>query len=127
MAQWLNDSMNQFESLLCGKVAQQVHGAGLVLLPGGRAVSQGGPVERAATLAAVNLRGPAKRLDGFLFLGGGRETMWLVVIPTLKVAHAKLSLGVFLVTSPLAGSLLFDFESHAASLAIDSLIHFSIE
>jgi hypothetical protein len=38
----------------------------------------------------------------------------IVVIPTLEVADAKLSLRVFLITSPLAGFLLFDFESHVA-------------
>jgi hypothetical protein len=65
-----------------------------------------------ATFATVNLRGSAERLDGFLFLRGGRETVRIVVIPTLEVADAKLSLRVFLITSPLAGFLLFDFESH---------------
>jgi hypothetical protein len=115
--------MNQFDSLLCAKVTHQVHGARLILLPGCRVVSPGGPVERAATLATINLRGSAKRLDGFLFLRSGRETMRIVVIPPLEVAHAKLSLGVFLITSPLAGSLLFDFESHVTLVGIDSLTH----
>jgi len=104
--------VNQFDSLLSAEVAQQVHRPRLILLPGRRVVSQGGPVKRAATLAAVNLRGSAERLDGFLFLRAGKETMRIVVIPTLEVADAKLSLRVFLITSPLAGFLLFDFESH---------------
>jgi hypothetical protein len=90
-------------------------------------VGQGGPVERVATLATVNFRYSAERLDGFLFLRRGRETVRIIVIPTLEVAHAKLSLRVFLITSPLAGFLLFDFESHVTPLGIDSLIHFSIE
>jgi hypothetical protein len=89
-------------------------------------VSQSGPVERAATLATVNLRCSAEGLDGFLFLRRGRETVRVVVIPPLEVADAKLSLGVFLITSPLARFLLFDFESHV-TLGINSLIHFSIE
>jgi hypothetical protein len=115
--------MIQFDSLLSTEVAQQVHGSRLILLPGRRVVSQGGPVKRAATLATINLRGSAERLDGFLFLRGGRETVRIVVIPTLEVANAKLSLRVFLVTSPLAGFLLFDFESHVTPPAIDSFLH----
>jgi hypothetical protein len=86
-------------------------------------VRQGGPVEGAATLATVNFRGSAERLDGFLFLRRGREAVRIVVIPSLEVADAKLSLGVFLVTSPLAGFLLFDFESHVTLVGIDSLTH----
>jgi hypothetical protein len=77
-------------------------------------VSQDAPVKRVATLATINLRCFAERLDGFLFRRGGRETVRIVVIPTLEVADAKLSLRVFLITSPLAGFLLFDFESHVA-------------
>jgi hypothetical protein len=65
-----------------------------------------------APLATVNLRCSAERFDGFLFLRSGMEAVRSVVIPTLEVPHAKLSLGVFLITSPLAGFLLFDFESH---------------
>jgi hypothetical protein len=42
----------------------------------------------------------------------------------LEVPHAKLSLRVFLITSPLAGFLLFNFESHVTP---PELIHFSIE
>jgi hypothetical protein len=84
-------------------------------------VIQGGPVEGAATLATVNLRGSAERLDGFLFLRRGREPVRIVVIPPLEVAHAKLSLRVFLITRPLAGSFLFDFESHVTLVGIDSL------
>jgi hypothetical protein len=86
-------------------------------------VSRGGPVKRAATLATVNLRGSAERLDSFLFFRGGRETMRIVVIPPLQVADAKLSLRVFLITGPLAGSLLFDFESHITPVGIDSFLH----
>jgi hypothetical protein len=65
-----------------------------------------------AALATVNLRCSTELLDGLLFLRGGRKTVRIVVIPTLEVAEAKLSLRVFLITSPLAGFLLFDFESH---------------
>jgi hypothetical protein len=86
-------------------------------------VSRGGPVKRAATLATVNLCGSAERLDSFLFFRTGRETMRIVVIPALEVADAKLSLHVFLITSPLSGSLLFDLESHVTLVGIDSFLH----
>jgi hypothetical protein len=75
-------------------------------------VSQGGPVERVAPLATVDLPCFAERFDGFLFLRSGTEAVRIVVIPTLEVPHAKLSFRVFLITSPLAGFLLFNFESH---------------
>jgi hypothetical protein len=79
-------------------------------------VSQGGPVKRMATLAAINLGAWAEFLHGFLFVRCGSETAAIVVIPTLEVADAKLSLRVFLVTSPLPRFLLFDFESHSSPL-----------
>ena len=80
--------MNQFDSLLSAEVAEQVHRPWLVLLPSRRVVSQGRPVKCVATLAAVNLRGSAERLDGFLFLRAGKETVRIVIIPTLEVAEA---------------------------------------
>jgi hypothetical protein len=65
-----------------------------------------------ATLTTIDFRCSAERLDGFLFLRRGRETVRIVVIPSLEVAEAKLSFCVVLITSSLAGLLLFDFESH---------------
>jgi hypothetical protein len=70
------------------------------------------PVERMAALAAVNLSASAEFLEGFVFVSSGNETAAIVVIPALEVADAELSLGVFLVTGPLARFLLFDCESH---------------
>ena len=75
-------------------------------------VARGRPVERVATFAAVNLSAPAKLLDGVLFVRSGSETAPVVVIPALKVADAELSLGVFLITGPLARFLFFDGKSH---------------
>jgi hypothetical protein len=75
------------------------------------------PVERMAALAAVNLGAPAELLDGFFFVRSGSEAAAIVVIPTLEVADTELSLGVFLITGPLARFLLFDCESHRDLLA----------
>jgi hypothetical protein len=87
-------------------------------------VSQGGTVERVATLTTIDFHCSTDRLDSFLFLRRGRETVRIVVIPSLKVAEAKLSFGVFLITSSLAGFLLFDFHSHVRFPQIDSMIHY---
>jgi hypothetical protein len=76
-----------------------------------------------ATLATVNLRCSAKGFDGLLFLRRGKKTVRIVVIPTLEVAHAKLSLRVFLITGALARFLLFDLERHVTLVGIDSLTH----
>jgi len=94
------------------EVSQQIHWASFVLLPRCGVVSQGRPVERVATFATVNLCRSPERLERFFLLPRRRETMRIVVIPTLEVADAKLSLRVFLITSSLAGLLLFDLDSH---------------
>jgi len=65
-----------------------------------------------ATFATVNLCRSPEHLESFFLLRRGRETVRIVVIPTLEVANAKLALRVFLITSSLAGLLLFDFQSH---------------
>jgi len=119
--------MNQFDSVLCAEVTQQIHRAPLVLLPGGRVVIQGGTVKRVATLAAVYLPVFAELLDSLFFRRGVKDSVRIVVIPALEVAQAKLPLLVFHVTCPLAGFLLFDYESHVIPPRIGSLIHFSIE
>jgi hypothetical protein len=85
-------------------------------------VSHGRPVERMASLAAVNLSTSAEFLDGFLLVRSGGETAAIIVIPALEVADAQLSLGVFLVTGPLARFLFFDFESHGDLRAVRSRV-----
>jgi hypothetical protein len=75
------------------------------------------PVERMAALATVNLCAGAELLDSFRFVRCGRKTAAIVVIPALQVADAELSLGVFLITGPLARFLFFDGESHGDLLA----------
>jgi hypothetical protein len=77
-----------------------------------------------ATLATVKLSVSTELLDGFLFLPAGIEAVRIVVVPTFEVAEAELSFRIFLITSSLAGFLLFDFESHVNP---PGLIHFSIE
>jgi hypothetical protein len=73
-----------------------------------------------AALAAVNLSASAELLEGFFFVRSGREAAAIVVIPALEVADAKLSLGVLLITGPLARFLFFDCESHDGLLAVRS-------
>jgi hypothetical protein len=81
-------------------------------------VSYDPPVDRMAALAAINLGAWAEFLDSFLFLRRGGETVAIVVIPALQVADAELSLGVFLITGPLARFLFFNCESHGDLLAL---------
>jgi hypothetical protein len=96
------------------EISEQVHWARLELLPSRGVVGLVGSIEGMATLATVKLRSSAEFFDGFLVLGRGKEAVRIVVIPAFNVAQAKLSLRVFLVTSPLAGLLLFDLERHVA-------------
>jgi hypothetical protein len=70
-----------------------------------------------AALAAVNLGAWAKFLDSFLFVRRGGETAAIVVIPAFQVADAELSLGVFLITGPLARFFFLDCERHGHLLA----------
>jgi hypothetical protein len=76
------------------------------------------PVDRMAALAAVNLGAWAEFLDSFLFVRRGGETAAIIIIPALQVADAELSLGVFLITGPLARFLVFDCERHGNLLAV---------
>jgi len=111
-----NSRLSTFDFRL-PKSSQQIHRSLLEFLPGCRMVSDDRPVDRMAALAAVNLGAWAKILDSFLFVRRGGETVAIVVIPPLQVAHTELALGVFLITGPLARFLLFDCESHRDLLA----------
>jgi len=106
-----NSRLSTFDSRL-PKGSQQIHRTRLEFLPGCRMVGDDWPVDRMAALASVNLGAWAEFLYSFLFVRRGGETSAIVVVPALQVADAELSLGVFLITGPLARFLFFDSESH---------------